>query len=153
MRRANSHRPSPSVPSQCRAEADVRRSSMSMSVGLGIGNTPTSPAAENMRMIQAVAAQNSGPSRRVRLTGLTATSSSMPSSSVAMTDPGVEDGVEHVDNEVHDHEASRDQEHHALQDDQVAGIDRADKKPANARQRKTSFHHHRAAHQSPAADP
>ena len=76
---------------------------MSMSVGLGNGNTPTSPAAANTRMIQAIAAQNSGPSRRVRLTGLTATSSSMLSSSVAITDPGVEDGVEHVDNEVHDH--------------------------------------------------
>jgi len=28
-----------------------------MSVGLGIGNAPTSPAAANMRMIQAIAAQ------------------------------------------------------------------------------------------------
>src|SRR5438876_7903659 len=99
---------------------------MSMSVGLGNGNTPTSPAAAKTKIIQAIAAQNSGPSRRVRLTGLTATSSPMLSSSVAMTDPGVEDGVEHVDNEVHDHEARGDQEHHALQDDQVAGIDRGD---------------------------
>src|SRR5260370_39964316 len=99
---------------------------MSMSVGLGNGNTPISPAAANMRMIQAIAAQNSGPSRGVRLTGLTAISSSMPSSSVAMTDPGVEDGIEHVDNEIHDHEACGDQQHYALQDDQVAGIDRAD---------------------------
>src|SRR5467141_3659076 len=117
MRRANSSRPSPSVPSQCRAEAGARRSSMSMSVGLGNGNTPTSPAAANMRMIQAIAAQNSGPSRRVRLTGLTATSSSMLSSSVAITDPGVEDGIEHVDNEVHDHKTCGDQDNHALQDD------------------------------------
>src|SRR5205823_7763304 len=110
------HRRRPSVPRQCRAEAGARRSSMSMSVGLGNGNTPIRPAAANTRMIHAIAAQNSGPSRRVRLTELTATSSSMLSSSVAITDPGVEDGVEHVDNEVHDHEACGDQQHRALQD-------------------------------------
>src|SRR6266446_7119534 len=125
---------------------------MSMSVGLGNGNTPTSPAAANTRMIQAIAAQNSGPSRRVRLTELTATSSSMLRSSVAITDPGVEDGVEHVDNEVHDHEACSDQQHHALQDDQVAGIDRADEKPADARQSENCFHDHCAADQSPDVD-
>src|SRR5258708_34066857 len=125
---------------------------MSRSVGLGNGNTPTSPAAANMRMIQAIAAQNSGPSRRVRLTGLTATSWSMPSSSVAMADPRVEDGVEHVDNEVHDHEACGDQQHHALQDDQGTGIARADKKPGDSRQSKDRFDDHRAADQSPDVD-
>src|SRR6266403_3051012 len=152
MSRASSSRPRPSVPSQCSAEAGARRSSMSMSVGLGNGNTPTSPAAANMRMIQAIAAQHSGPSRRVRLIGLTATSSSILSSSVAMTDPGVEDSVEHVDNEVHDHEACGDQQYHALQDDQVAGIDRADKKPADARQGKDCFHDHGAPYQPPDVD-
>src|SRR6476469_2787151 len=150
--RASSSRPSPSVPSQCRAEAGARRSSMSMSVGLGNGSTPTSPAAANTRMIQPIAAQNSGPSRRLRLAGLTATSSSRLSSSVAMTDPVVEDGIEHVDNEVHDHKACGDQEHHALQDDQVSGIDRADKKPTNARQGKDCFHDQRAADQATDVD-
>src|SRR6478672_8141643 len=131
MSRANSSRPRPSVPNQCRADAGARRSSMSMSVGLGNGNRLTSAAAAKMKIIQAIAAQNSGPSRRVRLIGLTATSSPMLSSSVAMTGPGIEDGVEHVDDEVHHHKACGDQQHHALQDDQVARVDRADKKAAD----------------------
>jgi len=50
-----------------------------------------SAAATKTKVIQAIAAQNSGPSRRVRRTGVTATSSPMLSSSVAMTDPGIED--------------------------------------------------------------
>src|SRR5205809_869139 len=83
--------------SQCRAEAGARRASMSMSVGLANGNRSASEAATNTKIVHAIAVQNSVPSRRVRLIGLTATSSSMLSSSVAMTDPGVEDGIEHVD--------------------------------------------------------
>src|ERR1700692_3145716 len=95
---------------------------MSMSVGPN-GNRPAKAAAAKTRIIQAIAAQNSGPSRRVRLIAPAATCSSMPSSSVAMTDPGVEDSVEHVDNEIHQHIATSDEQHHALQDDQVAGED------------------------------
>src|SRR6202171_1625709 len=98
-----------------------------MSVGLK-GNRTETAAAAKTKIIQAIAAQNSGPNRRVRGTGLTAISSSMLSSSLAMTDPGIEDGVEHVDDEVHQHEACGDQQYHALQDDQVARVDRADKK-------------------------
>src|SRR6266403_4050220 len=152
MSRANSSRPRTSVPSQCRAEAGARRSSMSMSVGLGNGNTPTSPAAANMRIIHAIAAQNSGPSRSVRLIGLTATSGSILSSSVAMTDPGVEDGVEHVDNKIHQHVATSDEQHHALQDDQVAGKDGAEQQPADPRQRKDRFDDHGASDQAADVD-
>ena len=53
-----------------------------------------------------------------RFAGSAATPSSIVSSSVAMTNPGIEHGVEHVDDEVHDHEAGGDQQHHALQDDE-----------------------------------
>ena len=63
--RASSSRPRPSVPSQCSmAEAGARRSSMSMSVGLGSGNTLANAAAAKTKIIQPIAAQNSGPSRR-----------------------------------------------------------------------------------------
>src|ERR1700731_4834648 len=120
MSRANSSRPRPSVPSQCRADIGARRSSMSMSVGLGNGSRPASAATPKTKIIQAIAVQNSGPSRRVRGTGLTETSSSMLSSSVAMTDPGVEDGVEHVDDKIHQHVAKGHEQHHTLQDDEVA---------------------------------
>src|ERR1700694_3552448 len=148
MSLANSSRPRPSVPSQCRNEAGARRSSMSMSVGLGSGNRFASAAAATTKIIQMIAAQNNGPSRRVRLTGLTTTSPSMLSSSVAMADPGVENGVEHVDDKVHDHETRGDHQHHALQDDQVARVDCADKKPADPRQGKDRFDDQRAADQS-----
>src|SRR5258708_21212394 len=113
-----------------------------MAVGLGNGNRLASPAGEKTKIIQPIAAQNSGPSRRVRLIGLTATSSSMLSSSVAMTDPGVEGGVEHVDNKVHQHVAKGYQQHHALQDDEVAGRDGADQQPADPRQRKDLLDNH-----------
>src|SRR5205807_8772921 len=99
---------------------------MSMSVGLGTGSTGANMATASTRIIQPIAIQNSGPSRRVRRTGATATSSLRPSSSVAMADPRIEHGVEHVDDEVHQHEAAGDEQHHALQDDQIARIDRAD---------------------------
>src|SRR5258708_32205223 len=125
---------------------------MSMSVGLSNGSRLASAAATKTKVIQAIAAQNSGPSRRVRETGLTATSSPMLSSSVAMSDPGIEDGVQHVDDEVHHHEACGDQQHHALQDNQVARIDRADKKPADPRKCKNCFDDQRAADQSPDVD-
>src|SRR6202051_3861574 len=150
--RASSSRPRPSVPSQCMADAGARRSSMSMSVGLGSGNTLANAAAAKTKIIQTIAAQNSGPSRRLRATGPATTSSSMVSSSVAMTDPGIENGIEHVDNEVHQHEAAGDEQHHALQDDEVAGIDRADKKPADPGQREDRFHDQGAAHPAAALD-
>src|ERR1035437_6486393 len=101
---------------------------MSMSVGLGSGNRPANAAAAKMKLIQTIAAQNSGPSRRVRLIGLTATSPSMLSSSVAMTNPGIEDGIENAENEVHQHETAGDEQHHALQNDQIARVDRTDRK-------------------------
>src|ERR1700692_2691979 len=152
IRRDSSSRPRPSVPSQCSIEAGARRSSMSMSVGLGSGNTLANDPAAKTKITQPIAAQNSGPSRRLRATGPATTSSSMVSSSVAMTDPGIENGIEHVDNEVHQHEAAGDEQHHALQDDEVAGIDRADKKPADPGQREDRFHDQGAAHPAAALD-
>src|SRR4051812_7282114 len=134
--RDSSSRPSPSVPSQCANENGARRSSMSMSVGLGSGSTSARIATANTNIIQPIAIQNSGPSRRPRRAGKAVTSSLMVSSSVAMADPGIENGVQQVDNEIYQHEAGGHQQHHALQDDEVAGVDRADQKPANSRQRK-----------------
>src|SRR5260370_15669675 len=150
--RANSSRPRPSVPSQCRAEAGARRSSMSMSLGLGSGNSPANAAAANTNAIQAIAAQNSGPSRRVRRTGPTVTSSSRRSSSVAMTDPRIEDGVEHVYNKGHQHIAKGHEQHHALQDEEVACIDGAEQQPADPRQGKNRFDNHRTPDQAADVD-
>src|SRR6267154_1865840 len=144
--RASSSRPRPSLPNQCRADGGARRSSMSMSVGPN-GNRPAKAAAATTRLIQAIAAQNSGPSRRVRLIARTATSS-MPSSSVAMTDPGIEDGVEHIDNKVQEHEAGGDEQHDTLQNDQIPGVHRADQKPADPRKCENRLHDQGAADQA-----
>src|SRR6266404_9403610 len=125
---------------------------MSISVGLGNGSTSANIATANTKVIQPIAIQNSMPSRRPRGAVTAVTSSSSESSSVAMTNPGVEDGVEQVDDEVDHHEAHGDQQHHALQDDEVAGTDRADQEPADPRQRKDGFDDDRAADQSPDID-
>src|SRR6267154_2018410 len=103
-----------------------------MSVGLGSGSTVAKIATANTKIIQIIAAQNSMPSRRLLRTRAATASSARSSSSVAMADPWIEHGVEHVDDEVHDDEAGGDQQHDALQNDQVAREDRADQQPADA---------------------
>src|SRR6185369_110140 len=148
----SSSRPRPSVPSQCSMENGARRSSMSMSVGLGSGSTGARIATANMKIIQPIAIQNSSPNRRPRFAGCAVTPSSIVSSSVAMTNPGVEDGVEQIHNEVHDHETGGNDQHHTLQDDEVAGINRADQEPADPRKREDRLHDDGAADQSPDID-
>src|SRR4051794_16959258 len=133
--RASSSRPSASVPSQWTRLGAALRSSMSISVGECASSTPAKIDASTTNEIQPAASQNRFPSRRVRLTGLTS-AVSMPRSSTAMADPGIEYGIEHIDDEVHQHEAAGDEQHHTLQDDQVAGVERADQQPADSRQRK-----------------
>src|SRR3954468_13762167 len=143
--RETSSRPSPSVPSQCAAENAARRVSMSMVVGSGIGSTVAKSARAKTRTIQTVAAQNSTPRRLPFFAGAETASSARSSSSVAMTDPRVEHGIEQVDDEVHDDEACCYQQHHALQDDEIAGKDRADQEPADAGKRKDCLDDQRAA--------
>src|SRR5262245_61193007 len=102
-----------------------------MSVGLGNGSTVAKIATANTKVIQPIAAQNSMPSRRPFRAGWLTASSATSSSSVAMANPGIENGVEQIDDEVHDDEARANQQHHPLQDDQVAREDRADQQPAD----------------------
>src|SRR6201996_6059216 len=113
---------------------------MSMSVGLGSGKKLAKAAAASTSRVQPTANQNSIPSRRVRLTGLTTTVSSISISSVAMADPGIENGVEQIDHEIHQHITAGHEQHHALQDDEVAGVDRAQQQAADAGQREHGFH-------------
>src|SRR5689334_16285422 len=150
--RASSSRPSPSVPSQCARLGSARRSNMSMSVGPCASSRSAKIAATPMNAIHVIAIQNSVPTRRLRLIGLTATVS-MPRSSVAMTDPRIEHGIEQVDDEIHDDEAPGHEQHHALQDDQVAGVDRADQQTAEPGQGKNRLHDDGAADQPPDIDP
>src|SRR5688572_2449149 len=120
---------------------------MSIAVGSGIGSTPAKIASANTRTIQPIAAQNSMPKRRPLRAGAETASSARSSSSVAMADPGIEDGVEHIDDEVHNDEAAADQQHHALQNDEIAGEDGTDQQSADPRQGKNSLDDQRTADQ------
>ena len=77
------------------------------------------------RAIQAVAAQNSMPALRRERASRTA-STSVATSSAAMADSGVEHCIEQVDGEIHQHEPGGHKEDDALQDDEVARVNRAD---------------------------
>src|SRR3954471_12843552 len=98
---------------------------MSISSGLCASHRSAKIQAITISAIQPAASQNRAPGRRLRPTGLTAMVS-MPRSSVAMADPRIEHGIEHVDDEIHEHETRGDEQHDALQDDEIAGIERAD---------------------------
>src|SRR5579883_567571 len=150
--RASSSRPSASVPSQCSAETGARRSSMSMSVGLGSGSNGARIAAARMKINQPMAAQNNSPRLRVRRLGLAIMPSAISSSSVAMADPRIEHGVEHVDNEIDQHIARGHAQHDALQDNEIAGVDRAEQQAADTGQCEDRLHDHRAAHQAADVD-
>src|SRR5437764_9878440 len=106
---------------------------MSMSVGLSIGSTLANTAPANTMQIHTTAHQNRVPKRRPRRTGVS-TGVWMLRSSAAMTNPRIEHRVQHVDDEIHDDEAGGDEQHDALQDNQIASIDRADQQPANSGQ-------------------
>src|SRR5262245_22911473 len=120
---------------------------MSMAVGSAIGRKVAKIASAKTKTIQPIAAQNSQPSRLPLRAGAETASLARSSSSVAMTDPGIEDGVEQIDNEVQDDEAGGDQQHHPLQDDEIVGEDRADEEPADAWKRKDRLDDQRAADQ------
>src|SRR5262249_52409007 len=115
--RESMSRPSPSVPSQCCASGGMRRASMSISVGLGMGRKFASTAAVSTSAIQAAAAQNVRFTRERRRG---AVAGSAMASSAAMADPGVEHRIKHVDREIEQHEADGDEQHHSLQNDEIA---------------------------------
>src|SRR5260370_39443321 len=88
-------------------------------------------AATTTTASQAAGAQNMLRRRR-RRRGATAASSE--ASSAAMADPRAEHGIEHVDRETQQHEPHGNEQHDALQADEIARIDGADQQPANAGQ-------------------
>src|SRR5689334_22474911 len=127
INRASMSRPSRSVPSQCTALGGARRSSMSMSVGLGSGSTSASVAASTIKKIQPSASQNSQPNlaRPAHTSAVASAARNSAALLVRMADPGVEHGVEHVDQEIDDHESGRHEQHDALQDHEIPGVDGA----------------------------
>src|SRR6185437_13324842 len=114
IRRESSSRPRLSVPSQCSALGGARLARKSASVGLWIGSTSAKMASSRTNTIQPAASTKPTPIRR-RRTGAT-TGSGSAISSASMPDPRIEQRVQHVDDEIDDDEAGRDEQHDALQD-------------------------------------
>src|SRR5690606_30454355 len=77
--------------------------------------------------------------------GAAGRSRSRPPSGAGMADPRVEDGVEHVHQEVDEHVAHGDDRHQALQGDVLAGDDRLVEQQPDARQREDDLDDDRAA--------
>ena len=102
--RDSTSRPRLSVPSQCSADIGARRSSMSMSNGFGNGNR--SQTQRQKRKSSRRPPSRTAPPAERPPDGADATPGRWPSSSVAMTNPGIEDG-KHVDDEVDQHVAKR----------------------------------------------
>src|SRR4029079_5012127 len=125
----------------------ARRASMFIAAGSGIGSSVAKIATAKTKIIQTIAAQNRMPSRLPFGTGADTASSARSSSSVAMTDPGVEHGIEQVDDEIHNDEARSHQQHPPLQDDEIAGEDRADQEPADTGKCEDRLDDQRAADQ------
>ena len=124
INRASMSRPSRSVPSQCATLGGARRASMSMSVGLGSGSRSASAAASTINPIQPSANQNSQPNlARPAHSSAAASAAPIAALLMRMAHPGVEHGIEHVDQEVDDHEARRHEQHDALQDHEIARVD------------------------------
>src|SRR5262245_34147313 len=144
-KRESMSRPRRSVPNQCSKLGGARRASMSMSVGLGSGRRSAAPAAMTIKPIQASASQNSQPTAGTPAHASATRARSVLGAAISlrrMTDPGIEDGVEHVDQEIDDHEARSHEQHDALQDHKIARVDRGEQEPADARQGKHGFHDH-----------
>src|SRR5690348_15757462 len=90
------------------------------------------------------------PRPRRRRTGVSSSIGSVAAvSSAAMADARVEYGVEQVDQEVDQDEADGDEQHAALEDDEIPQIDRFHQQPADAGQREDRFRDHRAADEAP----
>src|SRR6185437_9941264 len=140
-------RPSWSVPRRWAALGGARLPRKSMSVGLTIGRTLARMAASPIRTTQRSAATNNPPSRRPRRRTGETRAVSPSSSSTAMADPRIENGVKHVHDEIHEHKANRHEQNDALQDDEVARIDGADQQATDTGKGEDGLDDQRAANQ------
>src|SRR6516225_9051740 len=112
-----------------------------MSDGLASGNQSAAIAAATTIAIHAIASQNTRRPRRAGVAAICSTSTS----SAAIANPRVEDTIENVDDEIDQHKPGCDEQHNALQDHKITGVDRADQQAANAGQRKNRLDQHRTA--------
>src|ERR1700731_4221158 len=129
-------RPSASVPSKCAKLGKARRANSVCLNGSASGSRSASSAKANTTATQPTAIQKTAPSpRRRRARTGTSLSSSMAPSSAAMADGWVECCVEQIDEKIDEHEADGDEQHAALENDEVAQIDRFHQQSADTRER------------------
>src|SRR5215467_8781419 len=145
MTRASRSRPSSSVPSRWPAVGPSRGALSPMAVGSWRGRMPANSAARMTSNTQPAEIQNPAPRRRSTYACSAGAAPSTPAgitaagAAVATTasvrvrsgesrtaHPRVEERVEQVDEEVHEHEASRDEHRGARYHEVIAGVDRVD---------------------------
>src|SRR3954466_3599214 len=117
-----------SAPNQWAAEGPVRATPANVLFGSFSGRMAAKTAEKISRPSQTTEAQNQNPSFFLRYRASTSVASagwiptSVSASATSSTDishPWVESGVEQIDEEVDQHEADSDDDHHALHDEEV----------------------------------
>src|SRR5690348_16426328 len=145
MTRASRSRPSASVPRRCAAEGGARRASRLIWAGSASGSSGAAIARPTTTAIHSNASQKTKPSRRPPRPMAAPVSTISVASSAAMADARIERGVEQVDEEIDDDEGDGDEQHAALQHDEVARVDALDQQAPDAGQREDRFDDHGAA--------
>src|SRR6185312_11005160 len=150
MTRARMSRPSASVPRRCERLGGARRASSAWRKGSASGSRSAKIARVTTSAIHSTAAQKTMPRPRRRRTGVSSSIGRLAAvSSAAMADTRVEHGVEQVDEEIDEDEADGDEQHAALEDDEVAQVDRFHEQSTDAGQCENRFRDHRPADEPP----
>src|SRR5215510_2835175 len=151
MTRESTSRPTLSVPRRC---TPFGRASVLPRFCASGSYGATSGAARATRIASSITAAPNGASRApaarrktFQRTAVKGAGLPRPGRRSARSDSGIDPAIEHVDHEIADDEAHRDQQHDALHQGVVARKDRVDHEATDARQREDVFGDDRAADQ------
>src|SRR5688572_2295473 len=148
MIRDSMSRPRLSVPSRYSADGGLRRWINSCAAGSGRPSQSALIARKATSTVQPSGSASAQLSRRPRLATVAGSAAEAD-----IAHPRIEHGIEHVDQEVDEHEARGDERYRALHQDQVAIEDTAQQQPADAGQREDLLDDHRAADQPADIEP
>src|SRR5829696_1882934 len=146
-----------SAPNQWSLPGPWRATPRNVSLGSLSGRRSASTAPNSSSVNQTIDAQNQKPSLRLRYVpagseesadaGIPASVWTSTTSSADMANPWIEDGVQEVDEEVHQDEAQRDDDDDTLHDEEVLLEDRRADDPAETGQREDLLDHERPTDQ------
>src|SRR5215472_4116169 len=161
-RRESMSRPRVSVPRTCPGPGPARWLARSGRFGSGKWSSGKNSADRVTRASHAAESQKLRPRRfqmapargasAGRAAATTAAWTLMSGDCAAMPNPGIEDAVEHVHDEVDQDEGDRHKGDNALDHDQVAGVDRLDQQAPDTRQPEDDLHYQGPAHQAADVD-